>query len=61
MRNLLTRGAELVRAVVSGRRRLAKYDHPEAHRRAHPHRDAGLAYHYVPSAQQIPVSGSGGM
>ncbi|MFF9765341.1 hypothetical protein ACIGXF_20600 [Streptomyces sp. NPDC053086] len=61
MRTLLTRGTNLVRDIVSGRRRLRKYDHPEAHRLGHHNRDARLAYHYIPTAQQIPVSGPGGL
>ncbi|WP_225823745.1 hypothetical protein [Streptomyces naphthomycinicus] len=47
MKTLLARAATLIGDVVSGRRRLRTYGDPEAHRRPH-HRDAGLAYHYVP-------------
>ncbi|MGW2741084.1 hypothetical protein [Streptomyces sp. NPDC001450] len=53
MKSLLT----FIRDIVSGRRLLAKYGDPEAHRRHD--RDAGLARHYVP-AQQFPTSGLGG-
>ncbi|GGS93845.1 hypothetical protein [Streptomyces cinerochromogenes] len=60
MKTLLIRTTMLVRDTVSGRRRLKRYTHPEAHRRNH-HRDAHLAYHYIPTAQQIPVTGSSGM
>ncbi|MEU6666094.1 hypothetical protein [Streptomyces sp. NPDC046727] len=49
-----------MRDTVSGRRRLKKYSHPEAHRHQH-NRDAGLARNYVPTAPQMPVGGPGGM
>ncbi|MFF4041333.1 hypothetical protein [Streptomyces sp. NPDC001816] len=55
MTTLLT----FIRDIVSGRRLLAKYGDPEAHRRSHD-RDAGLARHYIP-AQQFPTSGPGGL
>ncbi|MEU7410264.1 hypothetical protein AB0B40_13230 [Streptomyces sp. NPDC042638] len=61
MQTLLTRGISVVRDIVSGRRRLRKYGHPDAHRPAHHHRDAHLAHHHIPTGQQIPASGPGGM
>ncbi|ARP68598.1 hypothetical protein LK07_01115 [Streptomyces pluripotens] len=55
----LTRAAALLRDVVSGRRRVEKYSHAEAHRNHH-NRDAGLAHHYIPTAPQLPIGGVGG-
>ncbi|MET9452049.1 hypothetical protein [Streptomyces cinerochromogenes] len=60
MKTLLNRATMLVRDTVSGRRRLRRYADPEAHRRNH-HRDAHLARHYIPTAQQIPITLSSGM
>jgi hypothetical protein len=60
MKTMLVRTARLLRDTVSGRRRLERYGHPEAHRHQH-NRDAGLAHHYIPTTPQVPVSGPGGM
>ncbi|MEU7428635.1 hypothetical protein [Streptomyces sp. NPDC040750] len=60
MLTLLSRVATLLRDIVSGRRRLAKYGDPEAHRHRH-NRDANLANHHIPMPPQMPGNLPSGM
>jgi hypothetical protein len=54
MKSLLGRAFTWLRDTVSGRRRLARYNHPAAHRHSEPNRDAGIAEHYRPTNNQLP-------
>jgi hypothetical protein len=46
MRKLLGRAGTLIRDTVSGRRRLAKYTHPDAHRAGGHNPDESIVRHY---------------
>jgi hypothetical protein len=49
MRKLLGRAGTLIRDTVSGRRRLARYTHPDAHRAGGYNPDQAIANHYRPT------------
>jgi hypothetical protein len=56
MKSFFGRAFSRLRDTVSGRRRLARYNHPDAHRHSAPDRDTGIVEHYRPSSQQIPFN-----
>jgi hypothetical protein len=58
MRSFFGRAFTWLRDTVSGRRRLARYNHPDAHRRHGPDRDARLE-NYRASSNNIPFDGGG--
>ncbi|MDX6355009.1 MAG: hypothetical protein QOF98_1912 [Streptomyces sp.] len=49
MKSFFGRAFTWLRDTVSGRRRLARYNHPGAHRGSAPDRDAMLAKHHRPT------------
>lgn len=59
MKNLLTRTVTLIRDTLSGRRRLARYGDPEAHRRGAYNPDSAIVNHYIPSNGVPPMGGPG--
>ncbi|WP_405591193.1 hypothetical protein [Streptomyces sp. NBC_01190] len=59
MKHLLTRTVTLIRDTMSGRRRLARYQDPEAHRRAAHNPDLAIVKHYIPGPGNPPRGGAG--
>ncbi|MFV0132063.1 hypothetical protein ACLGIH_02135 [Streptomyces sp. HMX87] len=57
MKTMLARTVLALRYVVSGRRRLGRYRHADAHRGSHPDRYTGLDRHYVPTPHHFPGAG----
>ena len=49
MRKFLSKAVTAVRDTVSGRRRMAKYDFPEAHRQRPNVQDSSVVTHYRPT------------
>ncbi|WP_329135623.1 hypothetical protein OG552_22345 [Streptomyces sp. NBC_01476] len=59
MKKLLGRTITFARDTLSGRRRLAKYTHPDAHRGGRFNPDAAIVDHYRPSPPIPPIGGPG--